>query len=145
MWSLGVVLFAMLVGEYPFWDTQHPTLVHHIMHSEPDFRGRTIDARARALIISMLDKRPERRATYAAVAAGLRTLDTHLRSTRDRIGEVSRHAWTTNSPAVPLFGMPTVASQMRANTAAKRPVIVTPKRTPPNGGAPIRRLSFDQF
>ena len=117
VWSLGVILFAMLVGEYPFWDKDQPKLVRHILCSEPDFRGQQITPSAHHLICSMLEKNVLKRAT----------LDT-----------VQRHPWMrpegTGTPAV------APAPAARGSTSSR---VTGSARRPSGRPAPFKKLSFE--
>ncbi|XP_023022995.1 tribbles [Leptinotarsa decemlineata] len=62
MWSLGVILFTMLVGRYPFNDSEHISLFVKISRGHfviPE----SISPRARCLIRSLLRREPSERLT----------------------------------------------------------------------------------
>ncbi|XP_071450542.1 tribbles homolog 2-like [Hetaerina americana] len=66
MWSLGVVLYTMLVGRYPFNDSEHASLFAKIS------RGRfglpeSMSPRARCLVRSLLRRDPKERLSAADV------------------------------------------------------------------------------
>lgn len=60
MWSLGVILYTMLVGRYPFNDSEHASLFAKISRGHfiiPD----CLSSRARCLIRSLLRREPSER------------------------------------------------------------------------------------
>lgn len=62
MWSLGVILYTMLVGRYPFNDSEHATLFAKISRGHftiPD----SIAASAKCMIKSLLRRDPDERIT----------------------------------------------------------------------------------
>lgn len=62
MWSLGVILYTMLVGRYPFNDSEHATLFAKISRGHftiPD----SIATTAKCMIKSLLRREPEERIT----------------------------------------------------------------------------------
>ncbi|CAD7085687.1 unnamed protein product [Hermetia illucens] len=62
LWSLGVVLYTMLVGRYPFNDPDHASLFAKIARCQftiPDY----LSSKARCLIRSLLQKVPKHRLT----------------------------------------------------------------------------------
>ncbi|KAG8225156.1 hypothetical protein J437_LFUL006180 [Ladona fulva] len=66
MWSLGVVLYTMLVGRYPFNDSEHASLFAKISRGRfglPD----TLSPRARCLVRSLLRRDPMERLNAADV------------------------------------------------------------------------------
>nr|XP_018907620.1 PREDICTED: tribbles homolog 2-like [Bemisia tabaci] len=66
MWSLGVILYTMLVGRYPFSDSQHASLFFKISRGHfviPEF----LSCRARCLITSLLRLNPNERLTASDV------------------------------------------------------------------------------
>jgi len=59
-WSLGVMLYTMLIGRYPFHDKEPRVLftkIRRLQYSIPD----TVSSRAKCLIKSLLRKQPEER------------------------------------------------------------------------------------
>lgn len=62
MWSLGVILYTMLVGRYPFNDSEHASLFAKICRGHfviPE----CLSARARCLIRSLMRREPSERLT----------------------------------------------------------------------------------
>ncbi|XP_023703515.1 tribbles homolog 2 [Cryptotermes secundus] len=66
MWSLGIILYTMLVGRYPFSDTEHASLFAKITRGNfiiPD----CLSSRAKCLIRSLLRREPSERLVAADV------------------------------------------------------------------------------
>ncbi|XP_058819765.1 tribbles homolog 2-like [Topomyia yanbarensis] len=62
MWSLGVILYTMLVGRYPFNDSEHASLFAKISRGQftvPD----CLSSKARCMIRALLRREPEERIT----------------------------------------------------------------------------------
>jgi len=72
MWALGVILYILLTGTYPFQDTQLATLFHKIQqgHAAVHFPS-TMSEAARDIIRGLLVKEPHLRLTAAEVQADL--------------------------------------------------------------------------
>eukprot|EP01065_Artemidia_motanka_P037981 TRINITY_DN46862_c0_g1_i1.p1 TRINITY_DN46862_c0_g1~~TRINITY_DN46862_c0_g1_i1.p1 ORF type:complete len:377 (+),score=65.11 TRINITY_DN46862_c0_g1_i1:152-1282(+) len=83
VWSLGIILFAMLVGDLPFTARDLPELLARIRQGSFRFPSRAqVSDPAKAVVKAMLTADPSRRATLAGVAAfewvGLKRSDLHV-------------------------------------------------------------------
>lgn len=61
MWSLGVILFALVQGETPFHSSKPEELKRQILKDEPSFERVQLSSNCFDLIKKMLDKNPATR------------------------------------------------------------------------------------
>lgn len=62
LWSLGVVMFTILVGRLPFYHKNHQVTMQLVLEAEPDF-PETLSEKATILVKSLLCKYPAERMT----------------------------------------------------------------------------------
>ncbi|KAG5186473.1 putative serine/threonine kinase-like protein [Tribonema minus] len=69
IWSLGIMLYVMLSGRFPYDSDDDEETAHMILDDQFTFPASIVDGNAKNLISQMLQKRPESRPTMIQVAA----------------------------------------------------------------------------
>ena len=67
IWSLGIVIYEMLVGMTPFWGKSMSKMCHNIIYSPPDLSCQNLSNAARSLCLRLLDKDQNQRPTIAEI------------------------------------------------------------------------------
>lgn len=91
MWCLGVVLYSMLVGRYPYHDVEPRRIINKIRMGEPVFVPQCFSPRVRSLLANLLHRQPTRRLSLADV------VDHPFLNERDRTPSLAAQ------PTQPLF------------------------------------------
>ena len=62
VWAMGVTLYTLVAGQYPFWHEDVDEMYYRIAYATPSFRDEwQLSASLRALLLSMLCKKPDQR------------------------------------------------------------------------------------
>lgn len=68
VWALGVTLYTMLAGQYPFWSEDVDEMYYRIAYAAPEFRASWgLSPSLRSLITAMLHKDPSQRPSMLQV------------------------------------------------------------------------------
>lgn len=108
MWGLGVMLYTMLVGRYPFHGAEHSGLFAKIRRGQFSL-PESLSSRAKCLIRSLLRKEPGERITTEDVLVHPWLVGSH----RERGGGARRspHSEAGGDQAVPSFIPPAVVEE----------------------------------
>lgn len=89
IWCLGVLLYTMIVGHYPFYETKELSLAHMIVESQPIY-PESLSSSIIDLLSHLLDKNPQ---------------------TRYNIAQIRNHPWCNFRPLnfLPLHVVPSAA------------------------------------
>jgi len=132
MWGLGVMLYTMLVGRYPFHGAEHSGLFAKIRRGQfslPD----SLSSRAKCLIKCLLRKEPGERISTEDVLVHPWLVGSH----RERGGGTRRSPHSdTSDQAVPVF-TPTVAEERRG------PLFLSSPSPPSSSSSPSLPLLSD--
>jgi serine/threonine protein kinase len=68
IWALGVTLYTLVCGQYPFWHDDVDEMYYRIAYATPTFREQwALSGALRTLLLSMLKKNPEQRPSAEAI------------------------------------------------------------------------------
>ncbi|RZC38824.1 serine/threonine-protein kinase 33-like, partial [Asbolus verrucosus] len=65
MWAVGVILYMLVAGKYPFYSTNEKELQQQIRSSDPDFSNMQLSVEITDLILLLMTKDPANRVTAA--------------------------------------------------------------------------------
>lgn len=142
MWSLGVMLYTMIVGRFPFVDSTPPALFKKIRHADFAFPAeKKISSETKGLIKSLLCLRPDERYTASETLTMLELIiQKQLRSKRlsDQIvpdlDDINHKSSNKIGPSIELSNeqfsktLELISTQTRDNKSFIRPNILSVQR-----------------
>lgn len=83
VWSVGIILYVLLIGRFPFYEIKQDDLVHKILNTEPEINPNIVSHDATDLLKCILKKDPVNRITALEILKHPWLLDNKMKSRKD--------------------------------------------------------------
>ncbi|CAH1124499.1 unnamed protein product [Ceutorhynchus assimilis] len=101
VWAIGVIMFMMLYGKYPFMDKTEEKIRAKICHDEPDYKDSGVGKEAVELLKDILKKNPVQRITASQIKENPWLSNKQHKRKEQNIVDMMKQFATESSPTGP--------------------------------------------